>query len=545
MKELRLLPKGRGIASCSFQFLVLVISALLLWGPPPACSQLLSVDTSNRFLVTQTGKPYLLIGNAAWSLIAQLSDSDADYYLANRHSMGFNGVLVNLLEHQFSTNAPNDYYNIPPFTGTAFSSAPNDSYFAHVDHILNSAAAQGIVVWLDALYLGYACGGQGWCAEVQAASAADMTSYGNYIGKRYASFPNIVWVIGGDTDPTPVLSKVQAMVNGILQYDSTHLFTAHNNQEQMAVTPWNGASWLNVNDVYTYTNNLYASCNTAYNYTPRMPFFLIEAAYENEHSSTEQQLRSQSYWTILSGGFGHMFGNCPIWHFDGDASQSFCTVTGWKGQLSNQGSWNMKYLHDLMNSRRWYKFVPDTKHVAVTSGYGSSTSYVTTAYCSDSSSIISYLPGNASITVNMNLIGGSAAAAWWYNPASGVATRIARYAHGTHTFTPTASGDWVLVVDNNDIYPDSTAPISAVKIEEKTTNAAEGVFPNPFRTTLNILTMSALPVEVYDILGRRVFTGRTAPGRSTFAWTPHGLSYGMYFVRLGLSAKLFKVLYVP
>ncbi|HUI65112.1 MAG TPA: DUF4038 domain-containing protein, partial [Bacteroidota bacterium] len=469
MEKFRLFPMGQRILGRRLPAFTVFVLALLLGGAISAYGQLLSIDSSKRFLVTQTGKPYLLIGNAAWSLIAQLSDSDADFYLANRHTMGFNGVLVNLLEHQFCANAPNDYYNLPPFTGTAFSSAPNDAYFAHVDHILNSAAAQGIVVWLDALYLGYACGGQGWCAEVQAASVADMTSYGNYIGKRYASFPNIVWVIGGDTDPSSpidVRPKLQGLVNGILQYDSTHLFTAHNNQEQMAVDPWNGASWLNVNDVYTYANNLYANCGTAYNYTPRMPFFLIEAAYENEHKSTEQQLRSQSYWTILSGGFGHMFGNCPIWHFDGDLSQSFCTVTGWKGQLSNQGSWNMKYLHDLMNSRRWYKFIPDTKHVAVTSGYGSSTNYVTTAYCSDSSSIISYLPGNASITVNMNLIGGSAAAAWWYNPASGVASRIARYQHGTHTFTPNGSGDWVLVVDNNDIYPDSTAPISAVRVEE-------------------------------------------------------------------------------
>ena len=66
----------------------------------------LRIDFSQRFLVDQTGTPVYISGDAAWSLIAQLGAADANTYLQNRSQMGFNVVLVNLIEHLFSQNAP-------------------------------------------------------------------------------------------------------------------------------------------------------------------------------------------------------------------------------------------------------------------------------------------------------------------------------------------------------------------------------------------------------------------------------------------------------
>lgn len=416
---------------------------------PPGYAYPLALGSTGRYLVDQNGKPFFLVGDAAWSLIAQLSDQDADTYLADRAQRGFTAVLVNLIEHQFATNAPADIYGISPFTGQPFTT-PNDAYFAHADSIVRSAAQQGIVVLLDPLYLGYQCGSQGWCAEVQAASTADLTAWGQYVGNRYRDFDNIIWVIGGDTDPSSVKSKVQAFVDGLTQADTRHLLTAHNNEEQMAITPWSGASWLTVNDVYTYSSTLYQKALTAYHVSPAMPFFLIESAYENEHGSTAQQLRAQSYWTVLSGGFGHVFGNCPIWGFDDAGLSSFCSQTGWQAQLSHQGSVNMDHLQQLFTSRHWYDLVPDEGHTALTSGYGSSgqTSYATAAYASDGSSIIAYLPTSRTVTVSFAALAGDSVTAWWYNPATGAATQIGTYANpGSQSFTPPSSGDWVLVVD--------------------------------------------------------------------------------------------------
>ena len=414
----------------------------------------LVISSNKRYLADQNSKPFFLVGDAAWSLIAQLNKSDADLYLQNRSSLGFDLIMVNLIEHQFATNAPNNFYNVAPFSGTAFQSTPNEAYFANADYIIQSAAQKGIVVLLAPVYLGYDCGGQGWCSEVKAASLAQMLSWGQYVGNRYKNYTNIIWLIGGDTDPstpTDVRPKLAQVVAGIQQNNSNPIFTAHNDEEEMAIDPWSGASWLNLNDVYTYSTTQYANAKNAYQLSPTIPFFLLETAYENEHSSTAQQLRAQSYWTVLSGGFGNIFGNCPIWHFNGDASGSFCLNSiKWKTQLGNQGSLNMKYFAQLFNSRYWYNLIPDFNHKVLTVGYGTNgnTDYVTAASASDGSSIIAYLPTSRAVTVNTSSINGTNINVWWYNPSNGSATLNGTYANsGLRTFTP-AAGDWVLVIDN-------------------------------------------------------------------------------------------------
>ena len=409
----------------------------------------LRVGPTSRYLVDRNSKPFLLVGDTAWSLFAVLSDPDADFYLENRKQRGFTAVLANLIEHQFAANAPADFYEFTPFTGQTFT-MPNEVYFAHVDYVVQSAAAKGIVVLLDPLYLGYDCGSEGWCAEVQAATPSQMMAWGQYVGNRYKDFDNIVWVIGGDTDPNPVQTKVQAMVDGIFSADSRHLFTAHNAPEQMAVTPWPGAGWLNVNNVYTYSGIAYQSILSAYSTSPPMPVFLVEAAYENEHGVTNQELRAQSYWSALSGGFGHVFGNCPIWGFG--STSEFCALTNWKAQLNSLGSVNMQHFQALFRSRHWHLLVPDASHTVMTAGYGTfgRTNYVTTASATDGSSILAYLPSSRTVQVTGASLAGSTMTAWWYNPGTGVATQIGSYSKsGIQSFMPPASGDWVLVLDSS------------------------------------------------------------------------------------------------
>src|SRR6185295_12979886 len=64
----------------------------------------LHVDSSNRFLVDAAGKPFLLHGDSVWSLIAELSNAEAEQYLEDGRQRGFNTILVNLLEPLLSTN---------------------------------------------------------------------------------------------------------------------------------------------------------------------------------------------------------------------------------------------------------------------------------------------------------------------------------------------------------------------------------------------------------------------------------------------------------
>jgi PKD repeat protein len=411
----------------------------------------LAVGPTGRYLVDATGRPFHLVGDAAWSLMVQPTKSEAAAYLASRRAMGFDAVLTNLIEHRFATNAPANINGVPPFTGKTFTT-PNPAYFAHVDDVIQSAADNGILVLLSPLYLGGSASLEGWYGEVEDATEADLNAWGRWVGSRYERFGNIMWVIGGDADPTAVASKVEAMVDGILSADTRHLLTAHNRRGQAAILPWRDASWLDVNNVYASRSGTdYAKALLAYHLHP-LPFFLIESVYDGEGPNA-QELRYQTYGTGLSGSFGHVYGNCPVWHFNAPTASNFCDDPGstWQSQLGVQGALNMRYARLLFESRNWEKLVPDQDHVAVTSGLGTEgqVNYVTAAYASDGSSIIAYMPSARAVTVDGDVLAGSTMKVWWYHPGSGVATAAGTFPTSTpRSFTPPGSGDWVLVVDD-------------------------------------------------------------------------------------------------
>jgi hypothetical protein len=435
----------------------------------------LQVSSNNRYLVDQKNEPFFWSGDTAWSLIAQLSKEDAVYYLEDRKNKGFNVLLVNLIEKKFSDNAPANYYGDLPFTDKGFTT-PNEAYFSHADHVISEAARRGILILLCPLYLGYGCGDEGWCSEVKEATHEDMREWGRYIGNRYKDFDNIVWCIGGDTDPTPVKDKVLQFVHGIRENNTRHMFTSHNQRGSFAAGPWPDESWLNINNIYPKIKWLYQDCKSAYQHSPTTPFFLVESIYENEHNSTQQQLRSQAYWTVLSGGFGHIFGNCPIWHFD--SVPDWCGIEDWKAQLDSQGSLSMMYLQQLFKSRKWHLLEPDFQHEVLTGGYGlwderisslrannfwnklfnslkgirsffNAQNYATAAITKNGTTMMAYLPSNRKIKIDMSKISGTHADCWWYKPSDGSALKIGSYpTNGTRSFVPPSQGDWIIVIDN-------------------------------------------------------------------------------------------------
>jgi hypothetical protein len=482
----------------------LVLALLLGVLVPAAVSQTLSVHPSNRYLVTSEGKPFFMSGDAGWSLIAQISKADADQYLENRRQLGFNVVMANLIEHAFASNAPRNYYGDAPFTGKAFVT-PNEAYFAHADYVISSAAQKGITLLLAPVYLGYQCGYQGWCQEIQDATSSEMRQWGQYVGNRYKNYDNIIWLIGGDTSPTPVKSKLEEFVAGILDNDTRHLFSAHNQPGSMAVDPYRSSAWLNVNNIYyrSVDAGMISAAQGAYNYSPTMPFFMLEAVYENEGAST-QQLRAESYWPVLSGGMGYIFGNCPIWHFG--SNSGWCGTNNWKGALNSGGATSMNYCQRLFNSREWWDLAPDFSHSILTSGYSS------VATSASSASIIAYMPSSRQVSVNTTGLAGDSIKAWWYNPSNGAATLVGTYGKGSQNFTPPSSGDWVLVVDSKDKnFPaPGNVPTSVERDEGSIPESLElrQNYPNPFNGTTSI--RYALPsemhvtVDIYNALGERI-----------------------------------------
>jgi Protein of unknown function (DUF4038)/Putative collagen-binding domain of a collagenase len=408
----------------------------------------LKVEAGKRYLVDQRNTPFLMQGDAAWSLIVQLNDTDVKKYLANRRQKSFDTIMVNLLEHKFCDHPPLDLKGEGPFTRPGDFTTPNEKYFAHADWVIRKAAENGMVVLLYPIYLGYKGTDEGWINEALANGPAKCLEYGRYLGKRYKDFDNIVWMMGGDRNPGTALEDVDMIALGIKEYDHRHVFSAHCEPEHTAVDDFSGGGWLNFNTTYTY-EIVHRKLLSNYNLSPIMPFVLIESSYEGEHNASEVQIRRQAYWSILCGAFGHVFGNNPIWHFGGPGL--FAVNTTWQQALDLPGSVSMQNWGQLFRSRNWYDLVPDQKHEVVTSGLGEfqGLDYLAAARTSDGSSVIAYMPSSRTISVDMSKIPGSQAKAWWFDPRKGNATDAGTFpASGSRQFTPPAQGDWVLVLDD-------------------------------------------------------------------------------------------------
>jgi hypothetical protein len=420
-------------------FLLLVLQAATLAAQPMDADAPLRVSENRRYLVDRQNAPFLLQGDAAWSLIANTTRDEAAAYLRNRREKGFNAVLVNLIEHKFAKNPPRNLTGEAPFAGATDFAAPNEKYFAFADGVIREAAANGIVVLLAPIYLGYPDRDEGFFDELMATDPEKCRAYGRFLGRRYRDFDNLLWVMGGDRDPGPARARVDLIAAGIREFDRRHLMTAHCHGGTNPIEAYPG-SWLQVGNTYNY-EVVHLHLIWDHDRKPVLPYFLIEAIYEGEHNASEVQIRRQAYWSVLCGEFGHVMGNHPIWDFS----------AGWPAALDAPGSVAMMHWGRLFRSRPWQELVPDQEHQLVTGGLGEfwGNDYVAAAATPDGRTLIAYLPNARTITVDLARLGKARFNAWWFDPRTGQAAAGGTFApQPAQQFTPPAGGDWAFVLDD-------------------------------------------------------------------------------------------------
>lgn len=285
-------------------------------------------------------------------------------------------------------------------------------------------------------------------------------AYGKYIGTRYRTAPNIIWLSGNDyqTDQWAKFDPyTTALARGLRSADPGRLQTVELDYPVSLST--DNASWrdiININSAYTYAPT-YAEVLRGYERTPALPVIMIEANYEGENNAGGTPagpyiLRRQEYWTMLSGATGEVYGDHYTWGFQ---------FGPWKDQLDTTGAAQVGIMVRFFRSLPWYELVPDRAHQLVTSGFGSPTSkglvqdsdYATAAMTANRSLAVVYLPTPRPITVDMGRFRGPVTARW-FDPTNGryikAANRLVPNVGSRH-FSPTGDnsdgqGDWLLVL---------------------------------------------------------------------------------------------------
>jgi hypothetical protein len=416
--------------------------------PPPLVRLPLRLSPDRRRILDVDGNAVLLQGDAAWSLIANATLDEARFYIEDRRRKGFNTLIVSLIESCFAQDPPRNLAGDEPFTTPGDFRTPNEAYMAHAERVLDIAARYGMLVILAPAYLGspnsshlgFEGRPEGWYQEVLANSAEGCRVWGEFLGRRFSQFRNIIWCIGGDWNPGETTVALDQMARGIRAAAVENLFTAHVLPECSPLDVFPEHDWLDLNPTYTY-EVVHRKLQTDWNRDPTRPFFLVESTYEGEHNASELQIRRQAYWSVLCGGNGHCMGNKPIWLF-GD---------GWETALDLPGSVAMARWGAFFRALPWDELVPDFDHAIVTSGLGEARGLdrITAAATPDKRLAVAYLPLQRALGVQAGALAGPHLRVDWFEPATGQRrTGGTILAEGSITLTPPFAEDSVLTIES-------------------------------------------------------------------------------------------------
>lgn len=402
----------------------------------------LAPSRDGRRIVDADDHPMLVVGDAAWSLIANTTTDEAELYLTHRRRQGFNTVLVNLIESTYARNAPATVDGVEPFLTRGDFTTPNERYMAHAEAILHLCAEHGFTVLLGPAYLGWphprpGQPEEGWHSVVLRNGAPGCRAWGEFLAGRFGHFDNVVWQIGGDRNPDEATRALAALVEGLRAGGVSGPMVSHVYAHCSALD-LPGMDWVSFNLTYGY-GDAYSHVLRDARREPPMPTVLAEAYYEGEWDATAIQIRRQIWSSVLGGGCGHIFGNRPVWLFD----------PGWQDALESPGAAAMSVFRQTLADLDWSALVPDAP-AAVLEPTRAPRPIDAPFLAADPHGdlAVAYTSTADPFTLNMAALGSGPYRAVWIDPATG-ARAASTVLSGRTTVNPPFATDAVLILERD------------------------------------------------------------------------------------------------
>lgn len=166
---------------------------------------------------------------------------------------------------------------------------------------------------------------------------------------------------------------VRAMDEGLIQGDGgVHLITYHPMGERSSSEFFHQEEWLDFNMFQSGHCGLdfpnYQFTQGDYQLKPTKPTLDGEPRYEDipicfdQRNGRHQALdaRQAAYWSILSGAFGHTYGNNNIWQMWAPGRNAVLGARfAWYDAIEQPGALQMGYVRQLFESRPFLDLVPD------------------------------------------------------------------------------------------------------------------------------------------------------------------------------------------
>jgi hypothetical protein len=447
----------------------------------------LSGSGASGYFTDNNGRPKLAFIDAVWPIVyragaaggANTYQTDIATWISTRASQGYTGFECNLLPtNEYATFNGQNVAGAYPFTGGASqdpTTGLNSTYWQVADYLVSTAASYGMTAFIN-LLMGEDVGTTGG-GVATSWTGSQFTAYGNAVATRYASSPNIIWMINDDGGAG--LTSLQNVLTGVRNAGDTRPISVENDTETTSRTVMKtGAaaadatlppSW---NWVYSY-NVAYLGVEIAYAEASPIPVLRGDGLYYGTLGTSldDTVMRNHLWWSLASGSRGFSGGI-----FDGGwggfAAGWIPDLTIADGESGTAGDYQNNvfpavttYVSGLAN---WHKLIPDTgnafitagrgtRATAFTEGLGSGTAYngttpdtyVAGSVAPDGSlAVIYFSPGvSTTITVNQSLMAAGYSAKW-VDPCTCSASSTAPGSTYTKPASANAAGDhdWVLVL---------------------------------------------------------------------------------------------------
>ncbi|GGM94059.1 hypothetical protein GCM10010967_29020 [Dyadobacter beijingensis] len=427
-------------------------------------AQSYTVSGNKRYLLKE-GKPFFWLGDTAWELFHRLDRADADYYLQKRAGQGFTVIQAVALAEFDGLEVPNSYGEKPLIKNDP--TQPNEAYFKHVDYVIDKAADYGLTIaflptWGDKVFKST------WGKGPEVFNENNAKVYGKWLGTRYKSKKNLIWVLGGDRQPRKDSRDVEiwrAMAAGIAEGAGGQdqvLMTYHPQPNKEGASEWfHDDEWFDFNMFQTghcRDTPVYDNIQRSYNRTLVKPVLDAEPVYEDHPicfnvkengTSSAYDVRKSAYLDLFAGAFGHTYGCHDIWQMYSPNREA---VNGphvyWQQALDLPGALEMQYVRKLIESRPITDRVPD-QSIIVEHALSAPERVQATR---GKDYLFVYTAAGKAFSVNPGKISGTQLEAFWYDPRTGKVRDAGKFDnHAVNKFIPPTSGyghDWVLVIDD-------------------------------------------------------------------------------------------------
>ena len=208
----------------------------------------ITVSENHRFLITETGEPFFWLADTDWEIFHRLTLEEAEFFLKNRQSKGFNVIQAVALAEFDGLHTPNAYGEYALLEDDP--TRPNEAYFRHVDAVIRMAADHGIYVallptWGDKV-------AHMWGVGPIVFNEENACIYGRWLGERYRGDTNIIWVLGGDrpafTDTHDYRPIWRAMAAGIDEGVGRRVIKTYHPSGRQSSSQWlHEEEWLDFN----------------------------------------------------------------------------------------------------------------------------------------------------------------------------------------------------------------------------------------------------------------------------------------------------------